>query len=883
MEAKIMRRAHGTAAGLFFLCLAGLLALTACGGGGSGGGGNGGGGQDHISVSIAPATSVTIDYAQATLLIVAVTGDSKNGGVTWSLSGPGGLALQTARSITYASPIINGPAADATVTATSVNDPSKSASIVIHIMPLPTIGTAQPPAGTNGTAYSFQIPVTGGTGALTWSISLGALPNGLTLDQTGKISGTPNADLRLPYIFAVKVQDTLGGSGTSDYALWVNNPPPPVIAAATLPVGTNGVAYPGFAFTVASGGLGPFSWSATGLPTGMSLSSTGQLSGTTTQEGTFPITVSVQDHSNPAQTASQNLSLTINPPPIVVTITNKFSISNAGGVAITLNARVDNDRDPNQPGVVWTLTANGVDCSAPPAPNPPSDCGSFTNETATSVTYTPPLTVPELPYSAPVITATSVNDPSKADSDHFAIVVSASCSAGSGNEAMLSGKYAFSLNGHNQNGFLGVLGSFTADGAGHIINGEIDSDGSFGVKHEDLDRTVSSYSVSSDNRGCANFVTSFGNFSVRFALNSVPSSISTKGRIIEWEMGSRAYIASGLILKQDENAFGGGLVGRYMAVSSGTNASNKRFGSLATFTAQNGQFLDITNDTNDDGSASHGSGGTPGTYANFDSNGRSEGTLGVDSPITMYMVSRARVLHISRGATGSRVSNGEIRQQLGTSPGLTWLSSPAILHMTGVATASGGGQHISLGTFTGDNTGNVASSITEYDAGDAPSTVGQNCTYSVDGNGIGTPVGSTCPGAPILYLTDQNTGFLLGTSADHKVMVGEMEAQTGGPFSNTTNIGTYFGGTEALTTQDATTKVSQTILGAGAYTGTADESSVGSQNVIAGIADTYTITSNGNFALNGPSVENGFAVSGSKWIVVDTTNPLFPALIVNEK
>jgi hypothetical protein len=148
------------------------------------------------------------------------------------------------------------------------------------------------PAGTVGAAYSQPFTQTGGTGAITWSLS-GTLPAGITFDTaTGVLSGTPTQPGSFP--ISVTATDANGCAGSRAYTLVINcqtitvNP-------ATIPNGTAGVAY-SQTFTQTSG-IGAITWSVTGaLPTGLGLNpSTGVLSGTPTQTGSFPITVTATD------------------------------------------------------------------------------------------------------------------------------------------------------------------------------------------------------------------------------------------------------------------------------------------------------------------------------------------------------------------------------------------------------------------------------------------------------------------------------------------------------------------------------------------------------------------------------------------------------------
>jgi hypothetical protein len=88
-----------------------------------------------------------------------------------------------------------------------------------------------------------------------------------------------------------------------------------VTTASPLPSGTVGVTYA--QVLAATGGTPPYTWTATGLPAGLTLSSSGTLSGTPTASGTQTIAVTVTDSSvlTAPNTGSASLALTIAPLP----------------------------------------------------------------------------------------------------------------------------------------------------------------------------------------------------------------------------------------------------------------------------------------------------------------------------------------------------------------------------------------------------------------------------------------------------------------------------------------------------------------------------------------------------------------------------------------
>jgi hypothetical protein len=91
--------------------------------------------------------------------------------------------------------------------------------------------------------------------------------------------------------------------------------PPPITFAPSLPDGTVGVAYSA-SFAGASGGTPPFTYSAAGLPAGLSLSGT-TVSGTPSVAGDYTVNLTATDAANQSSTAP--VPLRIGVPPLVIT------------------------------------------------------------------------------------------------------------------------------------------------------------------------------------------------------------------------------------------------------------------------------------------------------------------------------------------------------------------------------------------------------------------------------------------------------------------------------------------------------------------------------------------------------------------------------------
>lgn len=213
-----------------------------------------------ISVALTPSSAQNIDQTQTVTNISAtVMHDSKNAGVTWTVSGGGTLGNQTATSATYNAPTSGKGAITATVTATSITDATKSATLTINVNPLPSISTGSLPAATAGTAYSATMSEAGGTSPYTWSITAGSLPAGISLNtSTGAISGTATGVSGNSVTFQV-IDATKASAGSQSMTFTVNPPQPLTITTGSLPAGTTGTAYNQ---TVTATGGGPsYHWS----------------------------------------------------------------------------------------------------------------------------------------------------------------------------------------------------------------------------------------------------------------------------------------------------------------------------------------------------------------------------------------------------------------------------------------------------------------------------------------------------------------------------------------------------------------------------------------------------------------------------------------------
>ena len=225
------------------------------------------------------------------------------------------------------------------ITFTATNGVGSPATQSFTLTVTPTgfqITTTSLPDAVVGQAYSQQLQVSGaGSGSVEWKKT--SVPKGLTLSKTGLLSGTPSTKAVGDQTVAVSASLNKGTPQTASIPLTVNESPgfgkKPVTAtsfnegtASSLTV--TGTGFPAPTFTESGA-----------LPSGVTLSSSGVLSGTpavTTNTGVFSITITASNGVAPA--ATESFTLTAIAPLVITTTTLPSATQGAAYGPVTLTA-----------------------------------------------------------------------------------------------------------------------------------------------------------------------------------------------------------------------------------------------------------------------------------------------------------------------------------------------------------------------------------------------------------------------------------------------------------------------------------------------------------------------------------------------------------------
>ena len=301
-----------------------LALAVGCGGGGSSQ--NGCCTVPGINVLVvSPVGPPAVDGNQTLDIKVAVTNDSSNAGVTWSVApavkgGPTGtLPVQQPFEATYAPPNPVTSPLQVTVTATSVADSTRSVAIPISIYLSLSVATQSSDLAvafpktdytcilqpiTNGvTQIPCQLNAAGGLGPYTWSITSGLLPYGLSLQPGAQNSTVIIGQPTIPgiYPFTASVTDATGNTVSGPLNINVAPSRLKVVTPTLLSTFLNQPYVP--VALQAGSGVPPYTWSlfpgSNPLPPGITLSSNGVISGTPTDGSRSNFALLVEDSESP--------------------------------------------------------------------------------------------------------------------------------------------------------------------------------------------------------------------------------------------------------------------------------------------------------------------------------------------------------------------------------------------------------------------------------------------------------------------------------------------------------------------------------------------------------------------------------------------------------
>jgi len=745
----------------------------------------------NITVTPAPAVSTTSPVGGTVGTAYSAT-LQETGGVapfTWSISSgtlPAGLSLNANTGAVTGTPTAPGTS-NFTVKVTDSGSPpltsSKPVSISISA-PVLTVTTSSLPAGDVGLAYSSTLASSGGTAPVTWSVTLGALPGGLTLNAgTGQISGVPTA--AGPFNFTVQASDTSNPVQQTPKALGITINAQLTVTTTSLAAGTQGAAYA--ATLQSSGGTGSVTWSLfTGaLPGGLSLNAnTGAIAGTPSgNPGTTNFTVQATDSLG--QTGTKALSITVGAAPLAITTSSLPNGTVNAAYNVTLQAS-----GGTQP-YTWTVTVGALPAGLALNANTGAITGAPTGNPGTTN-----FTVHVTDSSGP---AQSANQ-----------ALSITTAAAGPNNNLLNGMYAFQFTGWDANGSVTMTGSVAANGAGGITGGAADV-ARMGVRSSNVALTGGSFSIGTDRRGILTLNSTLGTWTFRVAVNAT----GTQARFIQFDnSGTRG---AGVMKKQDPTKFTLASVnGDYAFGVAGYDDSSSRTAATGAFTANgtgsinSGGSIDVSQSGGSSGQITVTGGNISAANA---STGR--GTLVVNAAVpgspgsftfAYYIVPASELFVADIDATNLLVPrfSGSLLKQ--NKPGggfsLASLNGTAIFINTGLDT-SHAQANTGIGQIKADGSGTLTSVSLDQNADGTILTATSNGSYTMatSGRGVATITGIN---PEVVYLVDANKGFLLeGTQSQpgNDVGLGFFEPQTDGPFSAASLSGQYqFGSAEPATT-----------------------------------------------------------------------------------
>lgn len=471
----------------------------------------------------------------------------------------------------------------------------------------------------------------------------------------------------------------------------------------------------------------------------------------------------------------------------------------------------------------------------------------------------------------------------------------------------LNGNYVFSFSGYNNGTPVMMAGSLVADGNGNITSGVLDYNDGSGEQpaNNPTPQTISSgsvYSLDANGVGTMTIVSNLGTYKFAVVITS-----DGNGRLIQSDPAN-------------PQAYGAGVIKSYTPITQwplcGSHVALGGFGfdsTLVTRYAAAGAFqfdpntcVDAENgamDANDGGKVSPTAfSGAFNLYDNATTRGVAGFTLqpGGRHSYAFYLISSSD----HKRNEFVLISTDPVSQP---APLTLWSAFPqatpasgwdnTYLSGTGVAGLNAldtnGAVDVTAGLFAGSGTAGYTCQLYAFDSASfnfdqnqggssslKQSSTGRYCVDQVTGRvTLKNFSGQFGKYPPVFYLVLANRGFVVGT--DPAVSSGNLEQQTGSPFSNGSIIGSYAGGTAAPITAAVTDAASWLFADGGGNLKVTQNSSGPGGPAQANFNYTYAVDNTGRAVMqqNGSPVGILYAISPQKFVLLPTTDPS-PALSV---
>jgi hypothetical protein len=461
------------------------------------------------------------------------------------------------------------------------------------------------------------------------------------------------------------------------------------------------------------------------------------------------------------------------------------------------------------------------------------------------------------------------------------------------NDAELNGDYAFSFNGFTLvpggSSAFAAVGRFTADGAGNIRNGELDTNGVGTI--QTAQTFTATYTIGADKRGVMTLNATGGTSKFAFAMMA-----NGNAQFVRFDAaGGTGTVGSGTIERVDTTAFNTArITADYAFGLAGFDTSSNRYAFVGRLTADGaGHFTNGAGDIN-----AHGAVGsatfTTSSYAVSDTpNGRGTMTLafsfgGVSYTLhfVFYIVNSGKLFAMETDAlaSGFPLLNGAVLQQQ-TPPGgfsSASLNGGMVISLTGFGPNSSGASPVSkavVGLLTADGIGIFNLSFDENWGGRISSTTGLAGPYTVASNGRASIVVGT--NIEIAYLVNPKQVFFM--TSDTSVLFGPGDAQAAGAFTNSSVIGNYAGQATTPATSAVTIFSGEFSADGASSTGNlAGTTDIGNASgPVSGLAfsATYSISSSptngrGTVAFTSGPGGNGlvYVISSSKFVMISLSD-----------